>query len=261
LATNFTEQPVDMQTLLPFNDRGSIYETNGTVTNSDGTTSDCNFTIENGAIKNCNNYSLQIVGEIDNSYIIKWTNPSETNDDYAFSDLDANGYTSWIDYLTDINNNNEKVYAPKDTSEYNLTSMTVIDGDMFNNEVPFKISDDNKSMTVFSCTDMDFKNYEFTLIDGDVSSKIYGYSYYAIPKPQTPQTQTLTATNNGWNLMGVGKDESIEAKDVQCSSGTLQYIWRYKNGSWQLYTPSGFGFGYPTFSTLQNSEGFWVFCE
>ena len=65
----------------------------------------------------------------------------------------------------------------------------------------------------------------------------------------------------GWTLSGVGKDENIDVTNIKCEDNkTLALIWKYKNNQWNVYTPTNIDYGYTTFDTINNREGFWVNC-
>jgi hypothetical protein len=66
--------------------------------------------------------------------------------------------------------------------------------------------------------------------------------------------------HNGWNLVGIGEDISIE----QLKDKNIQYIWKYSNGKWQLWDKNINEETYKKYNAakidkIKKGEGFWVY--
>lgn len=285
LYNDFQENLIDMQTMLPFHRGNTVFNTDGTITNY--WNNETNFTIKNGAIEIIDQYGskqhMQIAYDIGNYYIMKWSMLSEENPYDQWAALNPNGYTNWYNYLTDsvgkINQGDtEGLY---DTSTMKYTNA-------YPNPIPMIIDQNNTRLYVKECTPMgDVRESEYLLKENHIVSKISEVSYFTIKKYDfnttqennatvtfdtnttqennatvPPQTQSLDIYYpNGWSLSGVGKDENLSVSNIKCQNGTLKTLWKYKNAQWNLYVPSNIDYGYTTFDTLNNRDGFWVNCQ
>ena len=275
INNNINENLIDMQTMLPFHRGNTIFNTDGTITNY--WNSETNFTIENGAITIAGltgdtyylNYQLQIAYEIGNYYIAKWSTVSEENPYDQWAALDPNGYKSWYNYLSATNG---KINQSDDEGLYDIASMMYTNA--YPSPVPIVIDQNNTSLFVEELTPMgDLRKSTYLLEDNHIVQKMTSISYFTIKKHDlnTTQENNMTAPQEtpdlniyypkGWSLSGVGKDENLSVSNIKCKNGSLTSMWKYKNNEWNLYVSSNVDYGYITFDTLNNRDGFWVNCQ
>lgn len=280
INTNLTENLTDMQTMLPFVRDNTTFNLDGTITNywNNGDS----FTIEDGAIvipsmsgeTYYSNYHMQIAYEVGNYDIMKWETVSEENPYDQWAVLSPSGYTSWYDYLSATNG---KINQSDNEGLYDLNTMTQ---DFGFGASPIIIDQNNTRLFVHSCTPMGEQREEtYILQNNHIISQMSDISYFTIKKYDLNTTVDINTTQennvttppeqstldifypNGWSLSGVGKDENLSTSNIKCQNGTLTSMWKYKNNQWNLYVPSNTDYGYTTFDTLNNRDGFWVNCQ
>ena len=91
-----------------------------------------------------------------------------------------------------------------------------------------------------------------------------GYWYFS----ENDHNLTLDITYNinnisinkiGWTLLGT--DQNISVNNISCDNNNLDSVWKYKNGGWKLYIPNGETYGFETFDSITENEGFWINCK
>ena len=70
--------------------------------------------------------------------------------------------------------------------------------------------------------------------------------------------QNITVSNN-WQLLGAIEDINTAVFD---KSGCVDFVWKYKDGSWQVHIANGNKYNIPSdislFTTIKKGEGFWI---
>jgi len=233
------------------------------------------------------NSDLDIIQEIGNYYVLKFTDSTEDNPYDAYASLEPNGYVNWYNYLSTTNG---KINQYDSEGLYDTDKMMVLRGDLdcggdssFCDKLnaPMIIDQNNTRLFVQELTPMgELRESTFLLQDNHIILQMKTIMYLAKPKSNYPNiiidsntTQKNNVTTppeqsnldifypNGWSLSGVGKDENLSVSNIKCQNGNLTSMWKYKNNQWNLYVPSNIDYGYTTFDTLNNRDGFWVNCQ
>lgn len=209
--------------------------------------------------------------EIGNYFIVKSSDIPAFSEYDQYAALNPSGYTSWYDYLTATNG---KINQYDTEGLYDLNTMTQ---DFGFGPSPIIIDQNNTRLFIKSCTPMgDQREETYILENNHIMSQIFDTNYYVWEKPDSyiepivdSNTSDVNVTQNnvdifypnGWSLSGVGKDENLSVSNIKCQNGNLTSMWKYKNNQWNLYVPSNIDYGYTTFNTLNNRDGFWVNCQ
>ena len=67
--------------------------------------------------------------------------------------------------------------------------------------------------------------------------------------------------NNGWNLVGVGKDISVSDFN---SLGSIKTVWKWNGDNWQIWSPDTnimsiiSNYNITPMDDIEKGEGFWV---
>ena len=66
---------------------------------------------------------------------------------------------------------------------------------------------------------------------------------------------------NGWNLVGIGKNISVtDLSDL----GNINTVWKWNNGNWTIWSPKSTimnlikNYGLSSITEINAGEGFWV---
>lgn len=163
-----------------------------------------------------------------------------------------------------------------DTIELNTSTYYDIDFKIINTDNNYSICYKEHNKTNYSCKDSnihlntDIPKITFSVWSGDGGyTRKNGYGKFQIDyfdilenNITSPEQSNLDIFYpNGWSLSGVGKDENLSVSNIKCQNGSLIAIWKYKNNQWNLYVPSNIDYGFTTFDTLNNRDGFWVYCQ
>lgn len=77
------------------------------------------------------------------------------------------------------------------------------------------------------------------------------------------QAATSMSVTSGWNLMSMGDEDVTFATNSKYSlfldTSNSVYIYKYDNGTWEVYSPNSFTSTTTTATGLKNYEGFWAY--